>query len=74
MGIALAVTLLVWAGAHVWLVMALAGRRRWRRAAFALWIPPLAPWWGWAEGLRVPAMAWGAALVLYAVGAGLTGR
>ena len=74
MGIALAVVLAAWVGAHVWLVGGLARRRAWVRAGLALAIPPLAPWWGWGAGLRVPAMAWGAALALYAVGVAVTGR
>jgi hypothetical protein len=33
-----------------------------------LLVPPLAPWWGYREGLRVATIAWCSALALYAVG------
>jgi hypothetical protein len=74
MGIALAVVLAAWSGAHVWLVAGLARRRAWGRAAVALVVPPLAPWWGWGAGLRVPTYAWGVALALYTLGVAFTGR
>ena len=34
----------------------------------ALVLPPLAPWWGWDEGMRAWSMTWTAAFVAYAVG------
>jgi hypothetical protein len=68
MGIALAVALVAFAVAHVTLVVGLAKRRLWWRALLALVAPPLAPWWGWREGMRARTIAWGAALTLYAIG------
>jgi hypothetical protein len=70
MGIALALALLVMAGAHLGLVIGIArlGRPAARarfRAAVSLMVLPLAPWWGWAVGLRRTTMVWGAALALY---------
>ncbi|HEX8793159.1 MAG TPA: hypothetical protein VF765_19580 [Polyangiaceae bacterium] len=89
MGIALAALLAIFAGAHVAIAIGLvglgprraglgprrAGRKRMlRRALLGLFVPPLAPWWGWEAGLRVPTIVWGAALALYAVGVAITGR
>jgi hypothetical protein len=64
----LASSLVVFVAAHVALVAGLACRRAWGRAAVALLVPPLAPWWGYREGLRVATIAWCAALALYALG------
>jgi hypothetical protein len=69
MGILLAFAFAVFLVAHVALVLGLARRRFGWRAALAFAIPPLAPWWGWAEGMRVRAIVWGAALAVYAFGA-----
>ncbi len=76
MGIALAVTLAVLAGAHARLVWGLARRTGvWRiRAALALFVLPLAPWWGWKAGLRGTTLVWGAALALYSLGVIVTPR
>jgi len=61
-----AVALAAFLGAHGTLVVGLARRHpRWRAAA-ALVVPPLAPWWGRGAGLRVPTIVWCAALALYA--------
>jgi hypothetical protein len=68
MGIALAVALVVFVAAHLALVVGLARRRPWWRAVVALAAPPLAPWWGWREGMRARTIAWGAALAFYAIG------
>jgi hypothetical protein len=60
--------------AHVTLVFGLAMRRpRWQ-APIALVVLPLAPWWGWARGLRRRAITWVVAAVLYAVLAWLASR
>jgi hypothetical protein len=69
MGIALAIVLGAFVAAHGALVAGLArgGRTRWR-APLALIVPPLAPWWGYRAGMRLRALAWAAALVLYAFG------
>jgi hypothetical protein len=76
MGIALTLALALFAGAHVALVWGLARRPRaqWARAAVALFVPPLAPWWGWEAGLRRTTIVWGAALALYTLGVILTAR
>jgi hypothetical protein len=51
--------------AHVALAVGLVLRRpRWR-GPLALLVPPLAPYWGLADGLRVRGVLWLAALVLY---------
>ncbi len=72
-GVALAVVLAVFVAAHVVLVAGLARSRAWGRAVVALLVPPLAPWWGWGAGLRAAAIAWCAALALYALGVALLG-
>lgn len=77
MGVALAVTLAVLAGAHAGLLWGLARRTPhegvWRvRAAIALFVLPLAPWWGWEAGLRRTTIVWGAALALYTLGVALS--
>jgi hypothetical protein len=68
MGIGLAAALAAFASAHVALVVGLACRRLWWRAAVAAAVLPLAPWWGWAAGMRRRTVAWGASLLLYAIG------
>lgn len=64
----LASALAVFVAAHVALVAGLARRRVWGRAVVAMVVPPLAPFWGYREGLRTATIAWCAALVVYAVG------
>jgi hypothetical protein len=60
--------------AHVTLALGLARRRpRWR-APVALLVPPLAPWWGWAGGMRARTIAWLAALLVYTVALVAAGR
>jgi hypothetical protein len=56
------------AAAHVAIVVALARTGAWSRAAVALVLPPLAPWWAWERGFRRPAIAWAAGIALYAAG------
>jgi hypothetical protein len=68
MGIALAIVLLAFAAAHAALVAGLAREGTWQRAVLALLVPPLAPWWGYRAGMRLRALAWAAALALYAFG------
>jgi hypothetical protein len=67
-GIALAVALTAFVAAHLALVAGLARRKAWWRAATALFVAPLAPWWGYRSGMRLRSLAWAAALVLYAMG------
>jgi hypothetical protein len=74
MGIALACALLAFVAAHVALVVGLAKRTTRLRAAAALVVPPLAPWWGYRAGMRARALAWGASLALYALGVGIAAR
>lgn len=71
MGAILAVALAAFGAAHVALAVGLARRGPVWVALVALAVPPLAPWWGWARGMRVRAITWGAALALYAVGVSL---
>jgi hypothetical protein len=60
--------------AHVTLALGLARRPpRWRALA-ALVAAPLAPWWGWRERMRVRAVVWVAAAVVYAVALGAACR
>lgn len=54
--------------AHVSIAAGLARRRLWGRALACLVLPPLAPWWGWEEGMRVRSLAWVGALVVYTGG------
>jgi|HubBroStandDraft_1064217.scaffolds.fasta_scaffold02113_15 hypothetical protein len=56
---------------HLTLAIGLLRRApRWR-AAVGLIVPPLAPWWGWREKMRVRSTLWGVAAVVY--GAALIG-
>jgi hypothetical protein len=64
----LSLSLVGWAAAHVAVTAQLARRGSWRRAAIALVVPPLAPWWAWQAGLKKTTWTWGAALALYAAG------
>lgn len=53
--------------AHVALVVGLSLRSpRWR-GLLALVVPPLAPYWGWEERMRVRAALWAFGLALYAM-------
>jgi hypothetical protein len=64
----IAAALVVLLAAHGTLVVGLARKGPWHRAAAALLVPPLAPWWGYRAGLRVATIAWCAALALYTLG------
>ncbi len=67
---ALAAAFAVALAAHVALVATFARRRAWLRAAVALVVAPLAPWWGWREGgkhARAFAVTWVAAVLVYAI-------
>jgi hypothetical protein len=75
---ALATALLAFVTAHLALVVGLArqgsrrdgrtGLRRFAMCGVALVVLPLAPWWGYRAGMRRWSIAWGAALLLYALG------
>lgn len=60
--------LLAHVGAHFAIAAGFARTRKWRRAMLALFIPPLAPIWGWRAGMRAPVYAWTGALAVYAMG------
>jgi len=68
MGVALAVALAVFLGAHASLVGGLGRRRSWKAALAVIAVPPLGPWWGWAAGMRRRTVAWLASLAVYAMG------
>jgi len=68
MGAVLAVVLAVFLGAHVSLAAGLMRRRSRAAGLVALVVPPLAPWWGWGAGMQTRAIAWLAAVALYALG------
>jgi hypothetical protein len=72
-GPALAIALVVFVTAHLALVVGLARQAprtasTWGRAAAALVVMPLAPWWGFRAGMRKRTFVWGAALVVYTLG------
>lgn len=53
--------------AHVAIVFGLARHEpRWR-AAVAFFVPPLAPYWGFRERMRVRSIIWGVAFLLYVI-------
>ncbi len=53
--------------AHVTLAVGLVRRTpRWR-ALVALFVAPLAPWWGWRAHMRVRGAVWVAAAAVYGV-------
>jgi hypothetical protein len=68
MGVALAIALVAFLGAHLAIAAVLTGKGRWGRGALALVVPPLAPWWAWDRrvGARPLAIAWLAAFAAYA--------
>jgi hypothetical protein len=55
-------------GAHLAIAVGLASTRAWARAALALLVPPLAPYWGWQLGMRRRVAVWAVSLALYALG------
>jgi hypothetical protein len=59
--------LLAFAAAHASILAGLLARRPRRRAVVALFLAPLAPWWGWQEGMRRRALVWLVSLGVYAV-------
>jgi hypothetical protein len=67
LGILAAIFFLASIAAHLALVALLVRRMRIWRAALALIVPPLAPWWAWAKGMRWPVYAWLGAIGAYAV-------
>ena len=69
-----ALSLLVVLGVHVTLLGLIARQRPRYRAAVALLVPPLAPYWAWRSGVRVPVYVWGTAVLLYAFGVAITSR
>jgi hypothetical protein len=71
----LAVALAVFGAAHVALVVGLARARTphaWGRALAALFVAPLAPWWGYRSGMRWQSYVWAGALAVYAAGVALS--
>ena len=64
----LAAALVEFVGAHLALVAGLSMRREWWRAAVALVVLPLAPWWGWQRGMRLRVFVWIGGLAVYAAG------
>ena len=68
MGVALAIALASFVGAHLAIVVTLIRRGAWLRAAGALVVPPLAAWWAWDRraSARPLALAWLGALAAYA--------
>jgi hypothetical protein len=52
---------------HVTLAVGLARRRSRRDALVALALPPLAPWWGWKEGMTLRSATWILAAAVYAI-------
>ncbi|HEX7664135.1 MAG TPA: hypothetical protein VF407_06490 [Polyangiaceae bacterium] len=67
LSVALAVSFFAFVIAHVGLVAQIARAKRLVRAALALVVPPLAPFWGFELGFRRIAQAWLAALIAYVV-------
>lgn len=63
--VAVALTFALLVTAHAAILVSLALRSpRWR-AALAFIVPPLAPYWGFEEKMRVRSSLWIAGLVLY---------
>jgi hypothetical protein len=52
--------------AHVTIVWGLAWQRPKWRAAAALLVLPLAPWWAWRARMHLRALAWAVGVVVYA--------
>lgn len=65
LSVALALSLIGFALAHVMLLAHLVRARRPVRAVLAFVVPPLAPFWGFELGSRRTAQAWLVALVAY---------
>jgi hypothetical protein len=62
--------LVAYFAAHLVLVVGL-GRARWWRGALSFFVPPLAAYWGFESGKRLPVLMWGVSLVAYALGVAL---
>jgi hypothetical protein len=69
----LAVVFAALVGLHVFMLGGIARRALWR-AALALVIPPLTPYWGWQLGMRRRVVASCILVVLYAIGVALLAR
>jgi hypothetical protein len=69
--VVLLLALVVHAGAHVAIAIALGRRALWQKAILAFLVPPLAPFWGFQVGLRMEVYAWAGALFVYASGVAL---
>jgi hypothetical protein len=69
--IVIAVSLVVFVAAHVSLLVSLLGRPSRVRGLVALVVPPLAPYWGWREGLKLRVYVWATTLTLYTAGVAL---
>jgi hypothetical protein len=65
-----AVALAVFVGAHLVLCVSLV-RSKWWRGLLALFVAPLAPFWGWSLGMRARTWVWLGALALYGLGVAL---
>lgn len=68
----LALALLAHVGAHVAIVVGLLQSRAWGRAALALFVAPLAPWWGWSSGMKRRVWTWGGSLAVFALAVALS--
>jgi hypothetical protein len=60
--------------AHLALLLALALHPPRRRALFALFVPPLAPYFGFLQGRRAWSATWLLALIAYGLGVLVAGR
>ena len=69
-----AISLVVFLGAHVVSLGSLVVRTPRYRAVVALVVPPLAPYWAWQAGHKTPVYVWGAALAAYALGVAVLAR
>jgi hypothetical protein len=63
--------LLATAGAHAALLVGLFKSPLRYRAIVAFFLPPLAPYYGWMQGMRRRTLVWVVAVVAYAVGVGI---
>ena len=68
LSVILTLALLVHVGAHVAIVVGLLQSRAWGRAALALLVAPLAPWWGWSSGMKRRVWTWVGSLAVFAIG------
>lgn len=68
----LTLALLVHVGTHAAIVVGLLQTRSWGRAALALFVAPLAPWWGWSLGMKRRVWTWGGSLFVFALAVAFT--